>query len=73
MKRKTHYSPKTKKSELERKIQSLRDHTDNELYDLGDQIYEVENKMFTLALLLGGVGVIALALIIWQILTHFTV
>ena len=71
--RKCHYSPKPKKTELERKIQSLRDHTDDKLCDLGDQVYELENKLFTLALLLGGVGVIVLTLIIWQIITHFTV
>ncbi|MDE5758254.1 MAG: hypothetical protein K2H85_06535 [Allobaculum sp.] len=73
MKRKRHYSPKPKKSELDRKIQSLKDHTDNKLCDLGDQIYELENRLFTLAILLGGVGVIVLALIIGQIISQFTV
>ena len=71
--RKCHYSPKLKKTELERKFQSLKDHTDNKLCDLGDQVYELENRMFTLAILLGGVGVIVLALIIWQIILQFTV
>ena len=73
MKRKKHYSPKPKKTELERKIQSLRDHMDNEVCDLGDQVYELENKLFTLAIMLGALGVIVFALIIWPIFTHFIV
>ncbi len=73
MKRKRHYSPKPKKTELERKLQSLKDQTDDRLCNLADQVYELENRAFAQTVLLGVLGGVVVILLIWQILTHFTV